>query len=396
MKKNGNSVMKPTDSSGISRRMTISIRAILKLCAFLVLCAVALEVASYFAFHKMISPQLRDSALFAGQGKLPNTDSFRIPIIEPYIWSNYKPNPLSDEVNAYGWRYGGGPKNVPFRILCIGGSTTWSIKASSSEYSYPAQLEVYLRQKGYNLDVVNGSCSYYSSAELVGMLAFRGIYTEPDLIIIHTGGNDIGPLMSPQEYEPDYTHWRTTSNLNTLSHTDIFRAYWKIPSWTLRLLMTVRIRPNAFSATMVGNQLTSAAEELLAQNNIDSREPVGLRNNLYSLIALSRVHGAEVVSLTFNFRYENLDGLVPQIRETPALRQEVIDRVTVAIDKSNYAIQQVCEEMNVPVIPFHTFEPSMPEYWTDQCHLTEEGCKEKAVFIGDLLIQLGLLPDARE
>jgi hypothetical protein len=31
-----------------------------------------------------------------------------------------------------------------------------------------------LRERGYDLEVVNGGCPYYTTAEIIGTLAFRG------------------------------------------------------------------------------------------------------------------------------------------------------------------------------------------------------------------------------
>ena len=46
----------------------------------------------------------------------------------------------------------------------------------------------------------------------------------------------------------------------------------------------------------------------------------------------------------------------------------------------------------VKVIPFNEFQPSSQEYWYDNCHLTEEGIKEKAIFIGEYLISEFKIP----
>ncbi len=375
----------------------ISIRPFFFLCITVLAFGIVAELASYYAFHHLIPRHLRDGALFVIHGRISEDGIVKEPLIEPYIWSNYRPNPRSAKVNRFGWRYGGTPKSTSFRIFCLGGSTTWSERASSPEKTYPAQLEAYLREKGYDVDVVNGGGPYYSSAELVGTLAFRGIYTESDLIIIHTGGNDIEPLLSPREYRPDYTHWRTVDpELKSLSNNGTFRVLWKFPSWTSRLYLTLRLKPNALYRIWVGIQLTSPESNLLAKTDISHREPVGLKRNLRSLIAISREHGAQPVAVTFNMRYENLHGLVPKLLEaSPELRQTVVERTRLSMEKSNEAIRQTCKGLGVPLIPFHEFEPTVPGYWVDQCHLSEEGLREKAEFIGAYLMEHNLLEAAK-
>jgi hypothetical protein len=161
---------------------SVKLTTIIKIIFTLLTCFVLLETASWFYFHHRLYAPLRNSALYSAYGSLPDGRPIPAPRIKPYLWANYMPNPHSPEANSHGWRYGGGPKEPGvFRILCLGGSTTWSAKASGPKQSYPAQLEMFLRKMGFTVDVVNGGCGYFTSAELVGTLAFRGIYTEPDL-----------------------------------------------------------------------------------------------------------------------------------------------------------------------------------------------------------------------
>lgn len=354
-----------------------------------------LEVAAYLWFYHGMPVDMRDSALFTVNDQSKELPKELIPAIQPYIWANYMPNPDSPQANKYGWRYGGGPKQSgTFRILCLGGSTTWSQAVTAPEFSYPARLESYLRGKGYNVDVVNGGVPYFTTAEMVGTLAFRGIYTSPDLILIHEGGNDAFPLQTPNGYKPDYTHWRVVDPaMSNPSSEDYFRMLWRIPSWTSRVFLTYRLHPNALNRQMVGKQLTTAQESLLATNDISQREPEGLKNNLRTLISIARGHGANVATITFNMRHEKLVQLVPQMANNPQLSERVIKRSKLAVDKSNDAIRSVSASMSVPTIPFDKFETTRPEYWVDQCHLSNEGANEKATFIGEYLLKYKLIPE---
>ncbi|MBZ0308251.1 MAG: hypothetical protein K8I82_19455 [Anaerolineae bacterium] len=85
----------------------------------------------------------------------------------PYI--NYVPSPQNPEHNALGYR---GPDVLlpkpegTFRIVTLGGSTTYS-SATSSEESYPMQLWQILRDDyGYtSVEVVNAGVSGYTTWE---------------------------------------------------------------------------------------------------------------------------------------------------------------------------------------------------------------------------------------
>ena len=348
-----------------------------------------IEIFSYGYFRYKISPALRWNVYFVIQGTTYSQLS-----IKPYLWSNYAPNPASPQVNDFGWRYGGGPKGKRFRIFCSGGSTTWTDRATSPEKSYPAQLEKYLQQKGYDVDVVNGGASYYTSAEELGTLQFRGIYTEPDLIIIHTGGNDIYPLMSSREYRPDYTHWRTVEDgYDNLSRNDLFRTVWTIPSWTVRLWAIFSLKPDAMMRAMLSKEMTSAMKILVDTNDFSQRQPGGLEHNLRSMIAIAQAHHAKVITMLFHQhsnRYHLF--LLPFLKEQPEQYARVIERADLAVKMVNDTIRTVSEEMGVPVIPYTSFEPSREEFWVDHCHLNDGGAREKAMFIGNWLIEHKMLP----
>jgi hypothetical protein len=352
-----------------------------------------LEIGSYFIFHNILPGHIRVYALYSvGDAQSHPKEA---PNIQPYLWGNYRLNPLSLAVNKHGWRYGGSPsRRSGFRILCLGGSTTYSDAASSPEMSYPAQLERHLSNLGYDVDVVNGGAPYYSSAEVFANFAFRGIFTQPNLIVLHTGGNDQEPLMSPQPYQPDYTHWRSVDlDLDgQVNEIDKFRIHWKFPSWTTRLILTVRMKPNPFYKRKTGVQLTTPDESAFATNDIYKREPIGLENNLRNIIAIATERNIKLVTLTFKSKLDNLHRLFPAIKDNSVLRSNVMKRQTFAVEKTNQTIINLSKELGIPVIPYHEFEPSKPDSWADTVHLFDDGLYDKAKYIGDWLITLNLIP----
>jgi lysophospholipase L1-like esterase len=364
----------------------------LKLCLSFTIFALGMELASHLYFYRLMPPAERNNILFALHGVTRDTPQRLLPSIRPYLWSNYEPMPGTRNANSYGWRYGGGPKTNQIRILCIGGSTTWSQGVSDPTNSYPAQMERYLRQRGLSVDAVNGGCPYYTTAEMIGALAFRGIYTEPDIVLIHEGGNDAFPLMSPQEYKPDYTHWRTAENSAVLSsELELFRFLWHIPSYAVRVFAWKLLHPDPFQRQTLGTQLDSAQACLLATNDISHRVNSGYRENLKSLVALCRGHNAIPVFITWRLASHRLDSLVPELKKDPALERRVRNRIQLAVDQNNNIMLEVGRSLNVPVIPFHMWSPSSADMWVDQCHLNDQGCQEKAAYIGDWLIHSGVL-----
>lgn len=87
-------------------------------------------------------------------------------------------------------------KNVgTYRIMMIGGSTTWGSGASSDETTIPAYLEKEFQNKNFNVEVVNAGVPTSSSIEEAYKM--RNIFNEfnPDLYLIYNGWNDsVGKL----------------------------------------------------------------------------------------------------------------------------------------------------------------------------------------------------------
>lgn len=73
-------------------------------------------------------------------------------------------------------------------ILAFGDSLTAGLGVEESE-AYPAQLERKLQAAGYNYRVINGGISGETSTAALNRLDWM-LQTNPDIVIIETGGND--------------------------------------------------------------------------------------------------------------------------------------------------------------------------------------------------------------
>lgn len=136
----------------------------------------------------------------------------------PYVMYGLKPDWERRNVdgrartsNSLGFR--GPDVEVPkplgrFRIVCLGGSTTYS-DGVGDEDAYPLLLEKLLRKARPDLDieVVNAGVPSYTSAESLANLAFRCLDLEPDAIVVYQGVNDYRPRVY-KNFDSAYFHWR--------------------------------------------------------------------------------------------------------------------------------------------------------------------------------------------
>ena len=97
--------------------------------------------------------------------------------------------------NSYGYRGEEFSLHKPdgsYRIVAVGGSTTYGIDIEDFRHSYPYQLGEYLRQQGHeNVEVINAGVVGYTSHQTLINIQFRVLPLQPDLVVIYQGYNDI-------------------------------------------------------------------------------------------------------------------------------------------------------------------------------------------------------------
>jgi len=130
-------------------------------------------------------------------------------------WDRESSDGLFRTTNSLGFR--GREVELPkpagrFRIVCLGGSTTFS-DAVGDEDAYPLLMETMLRaaRPDLDLEVVNAGMPSYTSAESLANLAFRCLDLEPDAIVVYQGVNDYRPRVY-RNFDTAYFHWRKVWN----------------------------------------------------------------------------------------------------------------------------------------------------------------------------------------
>jgi lysophospholipase L1-like esterase len=111
-------------------------------------------------------------------------------------------------------RFGSARQPKPaFRILTLGGSTTYHSSASK-EYQYPYHLQKALaaRYGSLDLDVLNGGMDWYTAKHSLIDYVTYGNRWKPDVVIIMHGINDLYRSFSPPDfaagdYNEDYSHF---------------------------------------------------------------------------------------------------------------------------------------------------------------------------------------------
>ncbi len=276
------------------------------------------------------------------------------------------------------------PTKAPgvFRILTIGGSTTYTSEVPDDNATYPARLEQYLqRNYGYHqLEVINAGVVGYTSWESLVNLAFRGIDFAPDLVIIYHNTNDVhSRLIDPGTYKSDNSGRRqawTAPNNPAIEYS----AFLRIITRSLGLTRQVKLDDFINAPTFKGNTRKSYAgytvdpKQLLQEN-----PPEYLQRNLESMIAIARIHGADVLLSTFatTSKIPNDYTLYPHYQ--------------LAHDTHNKLIKVVAKKHQVALLDFASQMPEDKKYWADGIHVNEAGAALKGQIFARFIHENGLI-----
>lgn len=282
-----------------------------------------------------------------------------------------------------------------FRILALGGSTTWGYLLDDPGDTWPSQLENMLNDalsENSDIDrieVINGGLNYGTSAELLLHYLFRDRYLDPDIVILHTGGND-AKLLLFHDYNPDYSFFRPgwTADIHRLRtgegflirHSNIiklFYAFWLNDSVALPYInkqsKSFDLRPQYYV------------------QNAKANEPVGFERYLNLLIRNIISDGAQPLLFPYvTVSDEQFDALSAESAKRVAFTRKIRDGLVIALAKDDEVMGRLSLEYQIPLISLSP-EEIPTEYFLDDAHLSPEGEAIKARFVANQICQM--VPD---
>ncbi|MFP6768117.1 MAG: GDSL-type esterase/lipase family protein [Planctomycetaceae bacterium] len=310
-------------------------------------------------------------------GELLPAAAFQRCIAQPYLL--YAPAPgqrtKTGEIDHNLSGYRGRPvplKRSPgtARVLCLGGSTTYCWRVETADQAYPARLQELLEARlpaGWSdVEVINAGIPFGTSAELLTHYHFKFHYFRPDVVIIHTGGND-ALAVGRGYYHPDYSHWRRPLALPD-PWAPAGRRLLQSRLASLILLPFVGGVPRG-SQTLerpadTPPEITWFSDTDDASTASDTERFPAFRHNIESLLDLVAADGTPTLLVPFR-----LDPL-------HAVSAEESDQVR----RHAEILESLGDRDGVAVAPFPDSTIS-PGNWLDDCHLTPNGCREKATYL---------------
>ncbi len=290
----------------------------------------------------------------------------------PDVWG-WATQPYAFQINKEGLRGPELPPSKPepgFRILCLGGSTTFGTGSPADSLTYPALLQTALRsalpQRG--IEVLNAGVPGYTTAESYLNLG-RLAHLQPDLVLVLHAVNDI-------------------------AFGEQFPAFYSDPDHGVRPLNALqRARHNAdsFMLEALWNQLTwPRRQRVNGRSELDSAVPSAYAANLTRIAVRARELGAQTAFLSFQLRLDPTWG--------PATRAEVArhsclsyEGLVVALRDLNAVAARVAQEQDALFIDLDACVPPDASFWADYVHMNPAGY---ALFVAAL--ETALLPWLQE
>jgi hypothetical protein len=261
-----------------------------------------------------------------------------------------------------------------FRILALGGSTTYGYLNKDPNKTWPAILQKKLQAiTTKKVEVINAGLNYATSAELLAAYIFRHRFLSPDLIIFHEGGNDVFPEIFPN-YNPEYTHFRSHGNGTKLRKGERFLLYSNVFKlfYTFWLNSTGTVySPQPFDYEQLNK---SEVKERIANDS----NYIGFKRNVDLLITLARLEGSKILLMSF------LNAPRDRIYETRSELRNIVDEYIYATNKNNEIMRNLC---SLNKVNFIQLDPGLfkTEWFIDNCHLYEPGEETKAQILFDQL-----------
>ena len=326
------------------------------------------------------------------------------PLYSPHRYLGYYPTPKyirgRNKHNSLGYR--GDEISMPkpkgqFRIVCLGGSTTYTAHVEDYRMSYPYLLGKYLNGKGYkHVNVINAGGSGWSSGESLINFELRVLDLEPDMIIVYHGVNDINARLvwPPEAYRGD------NSGRSAPGQLGIFMPGILEYSTLLRVLMirtgkaeshaaferTVNRSSETYYGALFRKQVIEGVypegifKEVSAEEMLKANKPVFFERNMRGIISIAKSHGIAVVLSSFAYS--------PLFTDMPrASSREYI----AAYREQNGLLKELARETDVYFYDFAGEFPTEKRYYTDGRHVNEEGAQLKAEYFGDYLIDNALI-----
>ena len=312
-------------------------------------------------------------------------------LIRPLPFVSYGLSPNHNEINSLGYR---GPEIVlpkppdTYRIVSLGGSTTYGYFVDSYDKAYPHQLQLELANEYglSNIEVVNAGVPAYSTWETSVNFMLRVLDLEPDLVIVYHAVNDLVPrLVSPNAYSGGFEARGTW----TLPDTELpASALQRLVMYKLGHPIQVEFGVHDYFGLPEGISRCSLATDtpepqcrlldIPVPDLFRTNPPTYFERNLNNIISIAQNLDIEVLMLTFAYSPYHYDTWFGDVMIHEILQQEVA--------RHNEIVREVAAARSTLFYDLAEYMPIDRVYWYNGLHHTLAGTSEMARQIASYLV----------
>lgn len=307
----------------------------------------------------------------------------------PHPYLTYYPRPGYQKGltfhNALGYRNDEFPLEKPegvYRIVVLGGSSTYDVRIADNAQTFTAQLEKLMREKyGYQrVEVINAGVPGYNSWEILVNLEFRVLDLDPDLVIIYEGTNDVhARLVDPSAYRGDDLGRRQAWQAPPVAlweHSALLRIVGRGMNFARQVSVDDFVSSPTYFSWPFESRLSGGdaqAMEILRQN-----PPIYFQRNLENMIAVANEHDVKIMLATWAYSPELNDYAAKGYYQQ-------------GFEENNRVVMEVANSHDVPLFDFAGVMPQDSRYWADGRHSNEAGALLKATLFAEFIHTQGLI-----
>lgn len=267
-----------------------------------------------------------------------------------------------------------------FRVVCMGGSTTYTQNVEDWRACYPMQLEDELHARGHTrVRVVNAGVPNWTSFEHLVAYEFLVRELEADVVVVLEGVNDLKARLvaRPLDYRADNSGYRSFSTNLTMpplvEHSALWRLLavnsgWMRPHADLERALDNHTGKSLWGALRIqmiegtyptAEMTVNPADAILART-----PPIHFERNIETLAVLARRDGAEVLLLTS-----------PSCTERVARSQPAARIFEAGLAEMDEALRRIALRTGAQVHELAAEMPRDPTLYLDEVHQDAAGAK---------------------